>query len=349
MDLNHPEKSGLYGARNFYITYHDPKRDLDVKLGVWHVLPNHIVKKFSKQLSVSEEDLLKINSTEKDHTLDEKNRHAYTEILKRVDSDFVVPTNDEDNDDVEIIAKNQKLFFETILKYTKGAIVFYLHGNTASRGATHRVEMYQTLRKLGYHVIAFDYRGYGDSSSLGPSARSVVLDALHVYKYILDLTDMPVLLWGHSLGTGVATHLMSDLKDSLIKQPRCMVLESPFNNIKDEVTEHPFARLYRHLPWFEFTILNPMYENQLAFDSDKKIADIQKPIMILHAEDDRVVPFKLGYQLYKAALKIRPKNFGPIELHRFAKKHQFGHKWLCRAPEFGELVNQFFEKYEENY
>jgi len=37
-------------------------------------------------------------------------------------------------------------------------IILYMHGNSASRAAPHRVELYDVLRSLNYHVIAFDYR-----------------------------------------------------------------------------------------------------------------------------------------------------------------------------------------------
>ncbi|XP_068238812.1 lysophosphatidylserine lipase ABHD12-like [Palaemon carinicauda] len=38
-------------------------------------------------------------------------------------------------------------------------VILYLHGNTASRAVAHRIELYNVLRKMDYHVVAFDYRG----------------------------------------------------------------------------------------------------------------------------------------------------------------------------------------------
>lgn len=40
--------------------------------------------------------------------------------------------------------------------------------------------------------------------------------------------------------------------------------------------------------------MQPLYNNELRFESDKHIGKIQCPVMILHAEDDNVVPFSLG-------------------------------------------------------
>jgi len=241
----------------------------------------------------------------------------------------------------------RRTFFEEILSKISAPVIFYLHGNTASRGATHRVEIYQVFRTMGFHVIALDYRGYGDSSKLGPSARSVILDSQMVFEYILEKTDDEILLWGHSLGTGIGTHLMAALQNHKARLPIGVILESPFNNIKEEISEHPFARLYKNLPWFEFTIVNPMYENQLTFESDKWISHIKQPILILHAEDDHVVPFDLGYKLYRVALETRDKSYAPIEFRRFDKGRKYGHKHICRAPELPEIVTNFYQKYSE--
>lgn len=56
-------------------------------------------------------------------------------------------------------------------------------------------------------------------------------------------------------------------------------------------------QLYRHLPWFDYTVSRPMYNNMLRFESDQHIAEFRQPVLILHAEDDLVVPFDLGYKV----------------------------------------------------
>lgn len=54
LDLSKPEKLGLYGTRHFYINYKDEEDGADIKIGVWHVLPNIVVKRFAKQLHINE-------------------------------------------------------------------------------------------------------------------------------------------------------------------------------------------------------------------------------------------------------------------------------------------------------
>lgn len=121
-----------------------------------------------------------------------------------------------------------------------------MHGNTASRGSGHRIDVYRLLRQLGYHVISLDYRGYGDSDSVSPTEEGVVLDAIAVFQYIRNLTNNPIFIWGHSLGTGVATNMLSQLEHKPEINPRGVILEAPFTNIRDEIRQHPFARVSLH-------------------------------------------------------------------------------------------------------
>jgi abhydrolase domain-containing protein 12 len=45
--------------------------------------------------------------------------------------------------------------------------------------------------------------------------------------------------------------------------------------------------------------VQPLYDNELRFESDRHIGKIACPVMILHAEDDNVVPFALGEKVFK--------------------------------------------------
>ena len=58
-----------------------------------------------------------------------------------------------------------------------------------------------------------------------------------------------------------------------------------------------FIQFFRNLPWFDMFISRPMYDNNLRFESDQHIAEFRQPVLILHAEDDVVVPFHLGYKV----------------------------------------------------
>lgn len=220
-------------------------------------------------------------------------------------------------------------------------IILYLHGNSAHRAGPHRVELYQVLRSMDYHIICCDYRGYADSTQVAPNETGVVTDARAVYDWVLARSgNSKVIVWGHSLGTGVASHLVADL--CLEGTSPCgLVLESPFNNIFDEVRNHPMAWVWRKMPWFDWFFTTSLAQNDLGFVSDQRITVIDCPVLILHAEDDAVVPFKLGKALHECALHNRGETCRAVEFKEFSGELGYAHKYICRAPELPQIVRDF--------
>lgn len=188
--MTRPETLGLYATRNFHLNYDDA--DKKVSIAAWHVVPNHIARRFHKQLQLSPETLKSItNDTHynANYRDDQAEKTSYKVIEEMMRSNFDV------ND-----SHDKELLFEEILRKTKDPVVLYLHGNTGTRANGHRVELYKTFRSLGYHVIAMDYRGFADSSDISPTENGCVSDALAMYRYIKNLTASPVFVYGHSLG-----------------------------------------------------------------------------------------------------------------------------------------------------
>lgn len=229
-------------------------------------------------------------------------------------------------------------YYRSLLRNGKDVVV-YNHGNAGNRSAPHRVELYEVLRKQ-FHVIAFDYRSYGDSSKVPPSERGTVNDSTFMFKWVLGIATGNVFVWGHSLGTGISTHML-DLVSAENISPVGLILESPFNNIRDEIRMHPFAKLFHRLPWFTYTIIEPIAENKLLFKSDEHINNVNCPILILHAKDDIIVPFQLGLKLYSGAKENRLKTQGKIQFHQYDESYGYGHKYICRAPDLGDVIRNF--------
>ncbi|KAB7495165.1 Monoacylglycerol lipase ABHD12 [Armadillidium nasatum] len=220
-------------------------------------------------------------------------------------------------------------------------VFLYLHGNTSSRAIAHRVELYNLLRNQDWHVVAFDYRGYADSTKALMNETGVVHDAKVVYNYVRSHTgNSPLIVWGHSLGTGVSCHSVGSLCQEG-KSPSALILESPFNNIRDEVKYHPLAAIFVKMPKFKELFLDPLKDTGIDFRSDEHITKINRPVLILHAKDDLVVPFKLGKRLYESAKKNRPRNFPPVKFVEFESGRSFGHKFICRAPELPQILRDF--------
>ncbi|XP_060519688.1 lysophosphatidylserine lipase ABHD12-like isoform X2 [Cylas formicarius] len=238
------------------------------------------------------------------------------------------------------INKKDDEFFTSILDDGQDIVVYY-HGNGGCRLTDHRIELYKVLRKY-FHVIAFDYRDYGDSSNtVKPSEEGVINDAISVYQWVANRTSSHIFVWGHSLGTSISTYALARLAKSGYKKAAGLILEAPFNNFRDEISEFPLAKFFRPLPWFEYTIVNPVASN-FEFATDKYICHVNVPIMILHAADDKVVPFKLGYKLYKL-IKQCPNRNSDIIFHAFDGKFKYGHKFICQAPSLQEKIRDFIE------
>lgn len=234
--------------------------------------------------------------------------------------------------------------FEAALSNAKRPVFLYMHGNSGHRASLHRLELYKLFQDMDYHIICFDYRSYGDSDAADLSEEGVVSDSKYVVEWLLKKVNgsAPIFVWGHSLGTGVSTHVLALLAAENI-QPTGLFLEAPFNNIADELTEHPLSQVFKHLPWFHWMIVEPFYKNNLRFESDKHISNIECPIMILHAEDDGVIPFFLAEKLYQAALN--QKNVTKeIEMVRIKSSYGLGHKYICRYKELPDIIQRFIAK-----
>ncbi|XP_031832490.1 lysophosphatidylserine lipase ABHD12 isoform X2 [Nomia melanderi] len=241
--------------------------------------------------------------------------------------------------DSTIITDND---YENVLSNTKQPVFLYMHGNSGNRASGHRLELYKLFQSLDYHVISFDYRGYGDSEVVELSEVGVVEDSKYALEWVLKKVNgsSPVFVWGHSLGTGVSIHVLALLAQENI-QPAGLFLEAPFNNIAEELSVHPLAQIFKHLPWFHWVIVEPFYYNNLRFESDEHIKNVQCSIMILHAEDDNVIPFSLGEKLYKAGINYHGNGTNQIQFTRIDSSHGLGHKYICRYEKLPNIIRSF--------
>jgi len=165
-------------------------------------------------------------------------------------------------------------------------VVLYLHGNGGS--IAHRVARFDRLTDDGTGLIALSYRGYGGSDGT-PTEAGLIDDARAAYAFARETyPDAPLVLWGESLGTGVAVALAAE------KDVAAVILEAPFTSAADVA----FAA-YPFLP------VSLLMKDQ--FRSDARIGKVTAPLLIMHGTADRIVPFRLGERLY--ALANAPKAF----------------------------------------
>ncbi|XP_004923752.1 lysophosphatidylserine lipase ABHD12 [Bombyx mori] len=271
-------------------------------------------------------------------------------ILPRTSYERLKGNFDVDSDKEEL---NRIMDHE--LATSKTPIMLYCHGNSNSRAASHRIQLYKFFQKMDFHTIAFDYRGYGDSTNLCPTEEGVVEDALVVYDWLLATADKggetpPVFVWGHSLGTAISAHLLGNLEQLSLRvlgralpPPRGLVLEAPFNNLADEVAKHPLSKLVTWLPYYEATFVEPFRVHpEQRFQSERHLGGAPGlPVLILHARDDVVVPFAVGLQLYKSILASRSQGGATVALHAYEKSENLGHKWICEAKDLTQVIGDF--------
>ena len=171
--------------------------------------------------------------------------------------------------------------------------VLVFHGNAGN--ISHRLDRVLLMQsKIHTGVLLFDYRGYGKSEGR-PDEQGTYRDGRAAYRYLtrdLGIQDDRVVLFGESLGAAVAVQL------ALERAGRALVLESAFTSLPDVGRVHypflPVAKLVR-----------------TRYDNLEKIPSIGMPILILHGQRDRTVPFEHGRRLYEAAKE--PKRFFTIE------------------------------------
>jgi len=225
-------------------------------------------------------------------------------------------------------------------------VVLYLHGNGGARGGNHRKELYKLLAyndNLKYHIVAVDYRGYGDSTDLTPTSSGLVADAATVYDWLLTRLhgrNDRIIIWGHSLGTAVATYLVSQTDP--LSQPSAVVLEAPFTTVEDAVRNHPLSTLFKKHPMFEYFFVEPLVKDEdTNFETAAKIRRVHCHLMILHAIDDAIVPYSLGQQLYQTALETRPPTAPPPKMVTFDGSHNYGHKGIFKDAQLPKIIADF--------
>lgn len=188
-------------------------------------------------------------------------------------------------------------------------IVMYMHGNTGTRAMYHRVGVYKMLVNMGYHCIAFDYRGYGDSDG---SATEIGLrdDARLVWNWIREhAPNAKVFIWGHSLGSAPAVHLTRDIC-SQPRPPAGLILDAPFTRMQDAAVNHIFSLPYWPIMFYlKYTFIDHIEEK---FSTIDKISDVSCKILIIHGRGDIIVPYQLGKNLYEYAVDNRKPDYGEV-------------------------------------
>jgi fermentation-respiration switch protein FrsA (DUF1100 family) len=159
-------------------------------------------------------------------------------------------------------------------------VVLYFQGNAGALDL--RVHRFAWIIAGGNGLVALSYRGYGGSSG-SPSEDGLIRDARAAYDFAAARYPAKrIVPFGESLGTGVAVALASE------RAVGGLILDAPFTSAADVgAAAYPFAPV-------RWMMKDP-------FRSERRIAQVSAPVLVLHGERDRVVPIRFGARLFAMA------------------------------------------------
>jgi uncharacterized protein len=170
---------------------------------------------------------------------------------------------------------------------TQAPTLLYYHGTF--RNLYQNLPKINALRQAGFAILAVEYRGWGRSSVIVPSEQTIVQDALLGFEELRRRQPIGSqrVLYGHSMGSGVAVEIASTLKAP--GDYGGIILESALTSFPDVASEASW--LGRLVAAF----------NNERFASIEKISKVQAPLLMLHGTLDTTVPIVLGQKLFDAA------------------------------------------------
>lgn len=176
----------------------------------------------------------------------------------------------------------------------QGYWILLLHGNADSAFSPTQVRHGEALKRSGFSVLSFDYRGFGESGGIASEPHmnedsEAALEAL-VHR---GVPLGRIILLGHSLGSGPAVLLA-------VEHPvAALVLFGAFTSIPDAAVER-----YPLLPVRQMA--------HVRFDSLSRIGQVRVPVIIAHSPTDRVISFSNAERLFAAAPE--PKRFLRLDI-----------------------------------
>lgn len=158
-------------------------------------------------------------------------------------------------------------------------VYLYLHGNGAN--LSRRTGRFQRMTEDGAGLLAVSWRGYGGSTG-SPSEVGLRLDGAAGYDWLAaKVLPSRIILFGESLGTGIATWLAATRASALL------VLDSPYASIVDLGA--------RRFPFLPVALLSrdPFRTIDLA-------AQVMVPVLAQHCTEDWVIPLSESRRLIAA-------------------------------------------------
>lgn len=238
-------------------------------------------------------------------------------LLTSCDHHFYKPLTGEFYHPSEFNLASEAVFFKTTDGETlhgwfipsgkqpaRGTVV-HLHGNSANM--TNYLFYVAFLADAGYHLLMFDYRGFGKSTG-EPTAEGLLLDAGAAIAYVKSRKEVDadkIIIYGQSLGGAVAISLAGSTDITGIA---AIIAEAPFAS-HEQLAKKKMENI-AVLKWINGVAARLLIDDRYA--PIRFVENISPtPLLIIHGTADRVVPFSDGEQLFRKALP--PKTFWTIK------------------------------------
>ncbi|MBW7867902.1 MAG: alpha/beta hydrolase [Brumimicrobium sp.] len=171
--------------------------------------------------------------------------------------------------------------------------LIHFHGNAGSLPMQH----FATTKMLeyGFQTFAIDYSGFGFSTGKA-KRKSVIKDGNSAIDYVLKdprVKGTKVVIYGQSLGGNLAGSLSSLRSDDI----DAVVIEGGFSSHKD-IAANVAGFIGR---WFV----------KEQYSSKSSVSNFHKPILIIHSNEDDVIPISQGKLVFEQANS--PKEFYEID------------------------------------
>ena len=192
----------------------------------------------------------------------------------------------------------------------------YFHGNAGSlENRIHKLNHFQDMN-INFLIIA--WRGFSGNNGK-PSEQGLYMDGESAIEWLIKkkgVDEENLILYGESLGTGVAIHIAQN------RSFAGLILETPFTSMIDAA-----KTFYPYIP--VSLLLKDKFENF------KKIENINSPILVMHGEVDQIVPFSMGKKIFEIANEPKYSYFTKYDNHMM----EFDEKLILALKSFLKSLN----------
>lgn len=191
--------------------------------------------------------------------------------------------------------------------------VLLAHCFTCSKDIHTMTRLARGLEQAGFAVLRFDFTGLGDSegafdrTTMAHSVRDLVAAA----TALIDQGFGPCGLLGHSLG-GAASLLAAPRLHTVRSVVTLAAPSSPehLRRVFTDAEQLPDDRIGVRIGGRDVAVAQRFLDELGDHDQSGAVADLDRPLLIIHAPDDQVVGVEEGERIFAAARQ--PKAFYPL-------------------------------------